>query len=601
MKSHTQRNVACLAGLLIGCLLSVYAQQPPTLQFNQKGKFKIVQFTDLHVRHQDARSDIAFERMNQVLDVEQPDLVVFTGDVIYSQPANENLSKVLHVVSDRKIPFAVTFGNHDQEQGMSNEELFKVISQNPYNVTIDEVPSLSGTGNCALPIQSFNGKANAAVLYCLDSHRDCALDVKGYDYIHPDQIAWYQQKSRAFTQANQYKPLPSLFFFHIPLPEYNEAVANENASLYGIRREKACSPVLNTGLFAAMKEQEDAMGVFVGHDHDNDYAVNWKGILLAYGRFTGGPTEYTHLPNGARVIELTEGSRTFRTWIRLANNEVQQLTTFPNDYSKEAPKKPTHVSCATFNMRYDNPADKKNNWKYRKANVCKLILDKELDIIGMQEVLHNQLADLQAGLPGFSTIGVGREDGKTTGEYAPLFYRNDRFEALDSNTFWLSQYPDSIGFIGWDGACTRIATWAKLKDKATGEIFMFVNTHFDHIGTEARKNGALLIIEKIKEIVGDKPAILTGDFNVSDTSEAYQTLTTNTFVLKDAHKIAQSATGVKHTFHDFGRLPMKEREKIDFVFVTPQIKVRTSDIPQEAKGTTGHLSDHNPQLVNITF
>lgn len=294
-------------------------------------------------------------------------------------------------------------------------------------------------------------------------------------------------------------------------------------------------------------------------------------------------------------------SHTQRNFACLAGLFIGCLLSVYAQQSKETPKKPTNVSCATFNMRYDNPADKQNSWKYRKANVCKFILDKGLDIIGMQEVLHSQLSDLQAGLPGFSAIGVGREDGKTTGEYAPLFFRNDRFEALDSNTFWLSQYPDSIGFIGWDGACTRIATWAKLKDKATGEIFMFVNTHFDHIGIEARKNGALLIIEKIKEIVGNKPAILTGDFNVTEESEAYQTLTTNAFVLKDAHKIAKSTTGVKHTFHDFGRLPMKEREKIDFVFVTPQIKVTESKIDQEPKGTTGYLSDHNPQLVSITF
>lgn len=263
--------------------------------------------------------------------------------------------------------------------------------------------------------------------------------------------------------------------------------------------------------------------------------------------------------------------------------------------------KSTNIACATFNIRYDNPADGQNNWQHRKADVCKLILDKGLDIVGMQEVLHNQMEELKTELPGFSAIGVGREDGKTTGEYAPVFYRKDRFEALESNTFWLSQYPDSVGFIGWDGACTRIATWAKLKEKATGKVFMFVNTHFDHVGTEARKNSALLIIEKIKEIVGDKPAILTGDFNVSDQWDAYRTLTTHAFVLKDAHKIAETVTGSPYTFHDFGRLAMKKREKIDFVFVTPQINVLSSEIPKEPTGTTGHLSDHNPQLVNITF
>lgn len=265
------------------------------------------------------------------------------------------------------------------------------------------------------------------------------------------------------------------------------------------------------------------------------------------------------------------------------------------------PKETTEIQWATFNIRYDNPADTPNDWNQRKERVCQFIQDKGLDIIGMQEVLHHQLNDLKAGLPGFATIGVGREDGKTAGEYAPLLYRTDRFDVLDSNTFWLSQYPDSVGFIGWDGACTRIATWAKFKEKATGKVFMAVNTHFDHIGTEARKNGALLIIEKIKEIVGDQPAVLTGDFNVNEASEAYQTLTTHAFVLKDAHKIADKTTGPNYTFHDFGRLPPNERERIDFIFVTPQINVLKSEIAQEPKGTTGYLTDHNPQFATIAF
>ena len=123
------------------------------------------------------------------------------------------------------------------------------------------------------------------------------------------------------------------------------------------------------------------------------------------------------------------------------------------------------VTWATFNIRYDNPADQSNNWQFRKDTVTRFIKTQDMDIVGMQEVLHNQLEDLLQRLPGYKSIGVGRDDGKTKGEYAPILYKEDRFEVLDSNTFWLSQYPDSIGFIGWDGACTRIATWAKMKDR----------------------------------------------------------------------------------------------------------------------------------------
>lgn len=265
-----------------------------------------------------------------------------------------------------------------------------------------------------------------------------------------------------------------------------------------------------------------------------------------------------------------------------------------------APEK-TQITWATFNIRMDTDADSLNSWKYRKDNVCKFIQSKQLDIVGMQEVLHHQLEDLKAGLPGYASIGVGREDGKTKGEYSAILYRPEKFDVLASNTFWLSQYPDSAGFIGWDGACTRVATWAKMKDKATGKVFMAVNTHFDHVGIEARKNGALLIIDSIKTIVGNQPAVLTGDFNVADDSEAYQTLTTNEFVLKDAHKIADTILGPAYTFHDYGRVPAEKRQKIDFIFVTPQIHVLSSEIIQEAEGPTGYLSDHNPQVVKIEF
>ena len=146
---------------------------------------------------------------------------------------------------------------------------------------------------------------------------------------------WYRRQSAAYKAKNGGQPLPALAFFHIPLPEYNEAASDENAILIGTRMEKACAPVLNTGMFTAMKEAGDVMGMFVGHDHDNDYAVMWKGILLAYGRFTGGNTEYNHLPNGARVIVMKEGARTFTTWIRLKGGEIVDKTVYPDSYVKD--------------------------------------------------------------------------------------------------------------------------------------------------------------------------------------------------------------------------------------------------------------------------
>lgn len=319
--------------LVLASVVGSFAQVSP-LQFNEKGEFKIVQFTDVHFKYRNPASDAALKRIGEVLEAERPDLVVFTGDVIYAPPADTAMRAVLSCVADRKIPFVVTFGNHDDEQGKTRAELYDVIRSLPYNIQPDRGNEESP--DYVLTVRSSDGKKDAALLYCLDTHSYSRMtDVKGYDWLTFGQVEWYRQQSAAYTAANGGVPLPSLAFFHIPLPEYNEAASDENAILIGRRMEKACAPVLNTGMFTAMKEAGDVMATFVGHDHDNDYSVMWKGILLTYGRYTGGNTVYNHLPNGARVILLKENARTFTTWLRLKGGEVIDKTVYPDSYVKD--------------------------------------------------------------------------------------------------------------------------------------------------------------------------------------------------------------------------------------------------------------------------
>ena len=148
-------------------------------------------------------------------------------------------------------------------------------------------------------------------------------------------MAWYRTQSQAYTQAHDGKPLPALAFFHIPLPEFAQAAQTEGNVLIGRRLEKTCPPVLNSGMFCAMREGGDVMGVFCGHDHDNDYTTLYYDIVLGYGRFSGGNTEYNHLHQGARVIVLHEGERTFDTWIRTRKGDVEARTTYPTSYYKD--------------------------------------------------------------------------------------------------------------------------------------------------------------------------------------------------------------------------------------------------------------------------
>lgn len=308
--------------------------QKSELKFSKDGKFKIVQFTDVHFKYGNRASDIALERINQVLDDERPDLVIFTGDVVYSAPADSGMLQVLEPVVKRKLPFVVTFGNHDNEQGMTREQLYDIIRKVPGNLLPDRGTVLSP--DYVLTVKSSsNVKKNAALLYCMDSHSYSPLkDVKGYAWLTFDQINWYRQQSAAY-KAQMVDCLCRLLPFSIFLfLNTMKLPRSENAILRGTRMEEACAPKLNTGMFAAMKEAGDVMGMFVGHDHDNDYAVMWKGILLAYGRFTGGNTEYNHLPNGARIIVLDEGARTFTSWIRQKDGVVDKIS-YPASFVKD--------------------------------------------------------------------------------------------------------------------------------------------------------------------------------------------------------------------------------------------------------------------------
>lgn len=307
-----------------------------SLQFNESKKFKIVQFTDVHWVPGNPASEEAAQRMNEVLDAEKPDFVIYTGDLVFGKPASEALDRALQPTAERHIPFAVTWGNHDDEQDMTRNELSSYIQNKPGNLT-GTVEGISGVTNFVLPLKSSDGKRNAAVLYVFDSNAYSSLkNIKGYDWIKADQVEWYRKESEKFTQGNNGTPLPALAFFHIPFPEYNEAARNEDALLVGTRKEKACSPAINSGLYAAMLHAGDVMATFVGHDHVNDYVVNWNDILLCYGRFTGGNTVYHDIPggNGARVIEMVEGEKGFRTWIRLAKGKVINAVAYPEDFVK---------------------------------------------------------------------------------------------------------------------------------------------------------------------------------------------------------------------------------------------------------------------------
>lgn len=289
------------------------------LKYNKEGKIKILQLTDTHVVAGDPRSERTIQNLNAVLDAEKPDFVIHTGDIVYGKPAGESATLALKALVDRGIPFAVALGNHDSDFDLSREEMLKHVRSISGNVNTgaNDIITLSGR----------NGLER--VFYLFDSgNRDWLAGVKSWGYVHHEQIDWYRSASNYFKSINGGTPVPSLAFFHIPVPEYRQAMhdASKKARfLCGNIGEEPASPKFNSGLYVAMREQGDVQGIITGHDHNNDFVLLWQGFFFIYGRYSGCDTVYNDLkPNGARVFEFTEGQPGFRTWIRLCDGRIEQ-------------------------------------------------------------------------------------------------------------------------------------------------------------------------------------------------------------------------------------------------------------------------------------
>lgn len=309
------------------------------LRFREDQTFKIVQFTDVHwndtfntyqkkVKTAEEGNARSRELMEMVLRVEEPDLVVFSGDVISAGECDDPLRsfrEAVAAVEESGVPWAVIFGNHDTESKITREQLMDVVLEHSGTVASAGPAELPGTGNYVLEVDDAAGRT-AAALYFMDSGNESMVaGVEGYDWIRREQVNWYAEQSRKLTAGNGGEPLPALAFFHIPLPEYQ--LVWDLGECVGSKYEQVCCPPVNSGLHAAMVEMGDVRGTFAGHDHCNDFEGKWHGIRLCYGRSTGFNTYgLSWYPRGARVIQLTAGERDFDTWIRLEDGSQLRHT-----------------------------------------------------------------------------------------------------------------------------------------------------------------------------------------------------------------------------------------------------------------------------------
>lgn len=336
-----RRRILIACGiLLLACLFcsTSFAKQGyrKSLKFNDDQTFKIVQFTDTQDDEDIDPRTVAL--IGAVLDEQQPDLVVFTGDNITGgcdtpQEVYKAIDNIASPVDNRKIPWLITFGNHDEDStpksGLDEEDMLRIYMSYRYNINKPGPRWVYGTGNMNVLIRSSVTGMPVFNIWALDSGRYAPQKIAGqsigddtrlpewdsklpyWDWIKASQINWYTSTSKKLERIFN-KKIPSLMFFHIPLWEFYSMWENkENHGVIGEKNESVCPGPFNSGLFTAMVERGDVKGVFVGHDHVNNYVGNYFGIALGYAANTGFGTygldgEERDRLRGARVFVLNE-------------------------------------------------------------------------------------------------------------------------------------------------------------------------------------------------------------------------------------------------------------------------------------------------------
>jgi endonuclease/exonuclease/phosphatase family metal-dependent hydrolase len=269
-----------------------------------------------------------------------------------------------------------------------------------------------------------------------------------------------------------------------------------------------------------------------------------------------------------------------------------------------------YIRVMTFNIRCGTADDGPNHWQKRRKLVFDVLRNHKPDVVGLQEALRFQIDEIHSALPVYGKIGIGRDDGKTKGEYCAILYDITRFTIDESGTFWFSDTPQVPGSITWGNACTRICTWARLIEKKTSLAFYLYNLHLDHISQEANEKSAVLLAKRIQGRKRPDPFIVTGDFNSGEDDSVIAYLTGKKplndtgresmcpLTMADTFRtLHPNATGIG-TFNEF--TGNRQGKKIDFVFTTPDTKIKDAQIIYDNE--EGRFpSDHFPVTATIKY
>jgi hypothetical protein len=282
---------ALIAIILVQVALGQVQAAKPELKFRREGTFKIVQFSDIQ---DGAKLDPrATALMDKILDTEQPDFVVVTGDCIagYAIKSADEVRQAIACVAapmeKRKIAWAITFGNHDAEHQpkskLGKEDMIRIYQSYPCNLNVRGEKKIHGVGNTDLLVKGKDGNP-AFCLWLIDSNMYAPKAVGPYDWIHTDQVNWYVKTSEGL-EARYGHRIPGIMYFHIPIREFIDMVKDGKA--VGDRREDEGCAKINSGLLAAVVDRGDVNGIFCGHEHTNNYVGEWMGVRLGYDAAIG--------------------------------------------------------------------------------------------------------------------------------------------------------------------------------------------------------------------------------------------------------------------------------------------------------------------------
>ena len=274
-----------------------------------------------------------------------------------------------------------------------------------------------------------------------------------------------------------------------------------------------------------------------------------------------------------------------------------------DDTDDDDTTEPETIKAMSFNLRTGLAADGENSWVYRKGIVAAYIEQEIPDVMGVQEALIFQLTYIEQNVPGYAWVGRSRR--LLPDEYSAVFYRTDKYELIDQSTFWLSDTPEVVGSqFSTSQLCPRIVTWAELESLATGRTFFVFNTHWDtYHGDEVHERSAALMVEKIAEIAGDAPVLVTGDFNETVDSSGYQILT--------GAMSYQGASGAmidpwitlaiadEGTFHNFTGTPTGD-SRIDWVLYTDALTPFAAEVSHYNQDGS-YPSDHFPVFAEFSW